>query len=256
MNDKSEIKFIIFFILFWALAIAIYFLYDHIKEEKEISKNFTTYQYYDIKNNIEKINEIKLKMNNDPFLLPFLSIDSFNGKITDNNLDEIFLYFLSYANTLNEKVYMVNDEKICIKNKYFFESFYELFNIRLNNESALLKKDSILNIYNDNYCFNIDISEIEDRVHYAVANTINIENNYIKGNFYYYSFYTNDMETENEIKSLLENSIWNNSIKDFNEIFINQYHGDIEEKNVKFEELPKGKYYKYKLVSMETKDYN
>lgn len=249
-KNKSDLKFIIIFVSFWiVIALAILGV-RYYKEYKSIKNSFENYSYIDIKENINNPQNIKLALANDSFFVKFSMIDEYEGKITYKNIEKILKYYLFNINNINNQTYETNStgEEMCIKKYRFYQSMKELFNINKKNYKEILKTVSFINYTDNKICFDLNLLEGMDEIHYVGIKDVKIVDDIVECNLYYYSVYSNEEDIEEELANLLKININSNNLQNFNEIFEQKYNGYIEEKTIKFVEIPNGRFFKYQLL--------
>lgn len=253
--NKNDLKIIIFFILSWVLILLIYFGISVIKDNKASENSFRSYNYHNITENYNDISKMRILLMNDQYFLKLAIFDEYNNSLEDKNMKKSFLYYLSYLNKSNTRALKIdnNYEKLCMSKKIFKKSIEELFYEKNENYFERLNTISFINYDGKNICFSLDVLQELDYIHYIGIKDMNVVGDIITCNIYFYSIYTNEEETTGIIENSLYNNLQSNTLDNFNNIFKTQYGGIIEEKTIKFKENPKGKYFKYTLVSISTK---
>ena len=140
-----------------------------------------------------------------------------------------------------------------MKEKYFVESYDELYNIDI---SSYLKDMTYYykNIFKKkNYCFYYPV--VEPKNIYLKFNDINYNNEIIDATIDTYLYMPS-------FDSMEFSKIENNFIESFNaekyskakNILINELYGEYKRKNIKFKINNNGKFFKYQIISIKTLD--
>ncbi len=83
---------------------------------------------------------------------------------------------------------------------------------------------------------------------------MSVDNDIIKAKFYLYGLDSDSSEESRVFKEDLLSSIKNNSLNSFNYLYADNDLVSIEEKEIKFKEIPNGEYFKYQLISINTRN--
>ncbi len=240
---------VVIFIIMDILIVAYYF-YNKPKED-----GFKYYNELDITNNISNISPEKYV--DDSYLISFVMLDNYNGVINSNNVEKIAYYYMTTITKSSSRKFKSNesDSGFCLSESAFNDSVMELFNIDATNIYGISNIPSYMSFDNDKVCFEYSAADLSDYAYFIGIDDISVNNDIINAKLYLYSIDAEDREEEEMFKKNLVSSIKNKSLEDFN-YYLSQSessYATIEEKNVSFKEIPNGEYFKYQLISINTK---
>ncbi len=247
MIKEKLMKFIPLFIFILALIITRW-----VKNVKDNNSSFKYYDYYNIASNQE---EIKEKLVYDSYFIRFTNLNNYSDEIDMNNIQELLQYYKENItkNKSKEFIDYRNEYGFCINKRDFIDSFKELFNKDISSLYSDLESVDFVYLKKNTICFN-DKEKVDDDFEFVIVKSVSIQDrNNIVLNLYRYNVDIDEQDDENILKDKINNVIKNNKIEEFNNDFIDIYSGEIEEKEIKFKELNRGKYFKYQLVSISSR---
>lgn len=247
MIKEKLMKFIPLFIFILALIITRW-----VKNVTDNNSSFKYYNYYNIASNQE---EIKEKLVYDSYFIRFTNLNNYSDEIDMNNIQELLQYYKENItkNKSKEFIDYRNEYGFCINKRDFIDSFKELFNKDISSLYSDLESVDFVYLKKNTICFN-DKEKVDDGFEFVIVKSVSIQDrNNIVLNLYRYNVDIDEQDDENILKDKINNVIKNNKIKEFNNDFIDIYSGEIEEKEIKFKELNRGKYFKYQLVSISSR---
>ncbi len=222
-----------------------------VKNVTDNKSSFKYYNYYDIKSNVDTARE---NLAFDSYFNTFTELDNYDGNIKIDNIEELLSYYKINITKNKTKSFIKyrNEYGFCISKNDFINSFKELFDRDISNIYNELEKVSFVYLKNNYICM-ADDENVDDDFSFIVVKTISSDNNIVNANIYKYKVAIYDKETENKLKDKVKEVIKNNNYNDFNNLIVNNYNGKIEEKSIQFIEKSKGEYFKYQIVSINTK---
>lgn len=255
MNVKDMIKENKVYVILLCIVIFIIILFNIFERINSSGDNYKNLNLSKQKN-INKM-EIKNHLMNDPHFIKILNIEEYDGDIKSNltmlikNMLSIIDYTQLEETNENEK-HLLNDGYADYKLSLdkFYLAFNELYNYDIENISfsnypelsnfmLILKNEVIFTtedlIPNDNLIL-LGIKKLEEN------------KKIITGDIFVYELYTNDIDVENKVIDTLTKNIKNNVYED-QELF-EEYNIKSTKKRILFKEIPKGKYFKYQLLSI------
>lgn len=247
MIKEKLMKFIPLFIFILALIITRW-----VKNVTDNNSSFKYYNYYNIASNQE---EIKEKLVYDSYFIRFTNLNNYSDEIDMNNIQELLQYYKENItkNKSKEFIDYRNEYGFCINKRDFIDSFKELFNKDISSLYSDLESVDFVYLKKNTICFN-DKEKVDDDFEFVIVKSVSIQDrNNIVLNLYRYNVDIDEQDDENILKNKINNVIKNNKIEEFNNDFIDIYSGEIEEKEIKFKELNRGKYFKYQLVSISSR---
>ena len=247
MIKEKLMKFIPLFIFILALIITRW-----VKNVTDNNSSFKYYNYYNIASNQE---EIKEKLVYDSYFIRFTNLNNYSDEIDMNNIQELLQYYKENItkNKSKEFIDYRNEYGFCINKRDFIDSFKELFNKDISSLYSDLESVDFVYLKKNTICFN-DKEKVDDDFEFVIVKSVSIQDrNNIVLNLYRYNVDIDEQDDENILKDKINNVIKNNKIEEFNNDFIDIYSGEIEEKEIKFKELNRGKYFKYQLVSISSR---
>ncbi len=247
MIKEKLMKFIPLFIFILALIITRW-----VKNVTDNNSSFKYYNYYNIASNQE---EIKEKLVYDSYFIRFTNLNNYSNEIDMNNIQELLQYYKENItkNKSKEFIDYRNEYGFCINKRDFIDSFKELFNKDISSLYSDLESVDFVYLKKNTICFN-DKEKVDDDFEFVIVKSVSIQDrNNIVLNLYRYNVDIDEQDDENILKDKINNVIKNNKIEEFNNDFIDIYSGEIEEKEIKFKELNRGKYFKYQLVSISSR---
>lgn len=237
--------FIIIDILF-----ALYYFYNK-SEEGE----FKYYNYLDISNNVNNIAPENYV--DDNYLISLVMLDKYNGIINNYNFNDILYYYMNIA-TKSSSLKLTDSDtgtEFCLKKSTFKKSIKELFNYDISLDMFDSSLPNYVSQNGNKVCFEYSYSDLNDYAYFIGIDNLSVNNDIINAKLYLYKVGSEDREDEEMFRKSLIASINNNTLEDFN-YFSNQSESiyiNIEEKDISFKEIPNGKYFKYQLISINTK---
>lgn len=251
-DSKKKIIIIIAAILFIIFDVIVIHYYRSNKLEKE------SFKYYSNLNLTENAYSISPEdYVSDSYLISLVKLNDFNGTITYSNAEDILRYYMTSITKNTAKGIKNNDSDagFCITKSDLEKSFMELFNIDISGMYDSISYPNYITIDGNKVCFNYSYSDLDDYVNYIGIEDINVNDGIITAKLYLYSVEAESKEIEELIKENLIHSIKNKTLDLFNYYFYesDKYEGKIEEKEIVFKEIPDGNYFKYQLISINTK---
>ena len=250
----NDWKFIILFASFWLLFLIIYYGVNLYYDNKSFKDGFPSYKYYNIKENISNLTYLKENLMYDQQFINLTTVSEYKGTLKSQNSKELFKYYLFSLDGSNDRIYDVDEDNtsMCMTKRHFYSSIKELFGVNKKDYYDEIQYINFIGIKNK-VCFNLVALNGIDVVNFiGIKNASVNEDGEITANLYYYSVYVNESGIEEKIKNQFYDFSINNNYDEFNNIFISQYNGKVEEKIVQFSEIPNGKFFKYSLISIET----
>ena len=247
MIKEKLMKFIPLFIFILALIIT--------RWVKNVTDNNSSFKYYDYYNIASNQEEIKEKLVYDSYFIRFTNLNNYSDEIDMNNIQELLQYYKENItkNKSKEFIDYRNEYGFCINKRDFIDSFKELFNKDISSLYSDLESVDFVYLKKNTICFN-DKEKVDDDFEFVIVKSVSIQDrNNIVLNLYRYNVDIDEQDDENILKDKINNVIKNNKIEEFNNDFIDIYSGEIEEKEIKFKELNRGKYFKYQLVSISSR---
>lgn len=241
------------------LLIIVPFMIFGEKNEKAKDKYFPNYTKIKVDKKTftdeEKKQNLEKTMSQDNMFQKIVMIDDYDSNnMTRKDLENIIVNYAKIFEKSNTKYLSKYDYKYaCMKEKYFVESYDELYNIDI---SSYLKDMTYYykNIFKKkNYCFYYPV--VEPKIIYLKFNDINYNNEIIDATIDTYLYMPS-------FDSMEFSKIENNFIESFNaeeyskakNILINELYGEYKRKNVKFKINNNGKFFKYQIISIKTLD--
>lgn len=222
---------------------------------KNVTDNNSSFKYYNYYNMASNQDELKEKLVYDSYFIKFTNLDNYSDEISMDNLPELLQYYKENItkNKSKEFIDYRNEYGFCINKKDFIDSFKELFNKDISSLYSDLEEIDFVYLKKDTICFN-DNEKVDDNFEFVIIKNVTIQNkSNIVLSLYRYSVNIEKQEEETLLKDNINNAIKNNNIDEFNNEITNNYYGKIEEKEIKFKELSRGKYFKYQLVSISSR---
>lgn len=241
------------------LLIIVPFMIFGEKNEKAKDKYFPNYTKIKVDKKTftdeEKKQNLEKTMSQDNMFQKIVMIDDYDSNnMTRKDLENIIVNYAKIFEKSNTKYLSKHDYKYaCMKEKYFVESYDELYNIDI---SSYLKDMTYYykNIFKKkNYCFYYPV--VEPKNIYLKFNDINYNNEIIDATIDTYLYMPS-------FDSMEFSKIENNFIESFNaeeyskakNILINELYGEYKRKNIKFKINNNGKFFKYQIISIKTLD--
>lgn len=222
---------------------------------KNVTDNNSSFKYYNNYNITSNQDEIKEKLVYDSYFIRFTNLNYYSNEISMDNIQELLQYYKENItkNKSKEFIDYRNEYGFCINKKDFIDSFKELFNKDISSLYSDLEEIDFVYLKKDTICFN-DNEKVDDNFEFVIIKNVTIQNkSNIVLSLYRYSVNIEKQEEETLLKDNINNAIKNNNIDEFNNEITNNYYGKIEEKEIKFKELSRGKYFKYQLVSISSR---
>lgn len=250
----NDWKFIILFALFWVLFVILYFGVNLYFDNKSFKEGFPSYKYHNIKENISNLTYLKENLMYDKQFLNLIMVSEYKGTLKSQNSKELFKYYLFSLDGANSRIYDIDEDhtRMCMTKRYFYDSIKELFGVNKTDYSDEINYIDFISV-GKKVCFNLAALNGIDVVNFVgIKNASVNEAGEISIDLFYYEIYINEVNLEEDLKAQFYVALKNNKYDEFNLKFINEYNGTVNEKNVKFKEIPDGKFFKYKLISIET----
>lgn len=250
MNNSNKKTGIIIAIIIFIIIDILFVLYYFYSKPK--AEGFKYYNNLNITNNVNNINPEDYV--DDSYLISLVMLDKYNGTINNYNFNEIFNYYMNSIAKASSLNFLDSDTGFCLKKSVFEKSIKELFNYDISNIYENSSSNNI-SLKGNKVCFDYSYSDLNDYAYFIGIDRVSVNNDIINAKVYLYTVDSEDREDEEMFKKNLIASIKNNSLEDFNYFSVQSesLYINIEEKDVSFKELPDGKYFKYQLISIDTK---
>lgn len=255
INNKKDWRFAIIWGSFWFLFIIVYFLLNMYLDQRAFKNSFESYKYYNIKENSSNLSYLRVELMDNQYFKNLVSFTEYEGSLNGQNSRDLLRSYLISLNKNNQRIYKIDEEytQMCMSKSNFYSSIYEIFELKKEDYNNTLQYINFININNNKVCFDLSALDGVDEVTYIGINSFSVdESGLITCNLYYYSIYTNDNKEEETIYNLLLQNLKNNTLSNFNDVFINTYGGVVDNRIVTFKENPEGNFFKYTLISSKT----
>jgi len=249
MDNNFKIKFIIGFFIAMALLIGCYFLYTVYNSEKLKKENFKFYNNYNFVEN----NVLKSDLVDDAYILNLLSMDNYN-EFDEYNLEELMVYYVKNItkNTSEDIKLSKNSLSFNLSKDAFIKSMKELFNVDVSDIYNNFGVVSFIEVTSDRIYFNIRNSLISSDNGYLLGiKSIYTENEITTIDTYIYTFMVDSEDAEKNLKNKVVEGINMNNFTEINKLM--ESYGTYKEKVISFRQIPNGDFFKYQIISIQTK---
>lgn len=244
MIKEKIMKFVPLLIFILALVITRW-----VKNVTDVNSSFKYYNHYNVKSE-----KIKQELVYDPYFIQLTNLDYYDGNISMDNMDELLEYYKSNITKNKTKSFIDyrNEFGFCISKKDFLNSFKELFGKDISNYYDKLEDIEFVYLKNKSICFKSDEPD-DHEFNFVLIKDISYEGDNISANLYKYEINVYEKDVEDEIKTKINYTIEHENYSEFNNDVVNTYNGTIYEKNIKYIDKTRGEYFKYQLVSINSK---
>lgn len=261
-NFKATATIILFFILLACAIIIPIFAFQDLNYSDD---DFPEYQ--NIKINQNKLDDeyeyenIKTKLENDYYFNKLAIMMEYDSEhYTSSNLDKMVWHMIFNLEKENTDIYAKIDKQkeiYCLNKKKFLDAFEELYDVNIKEDEYLLK-GYYQYVYDKgmNYCLDFknvaldydnDVKIAVERV--AMIGTV------ITTDIYVYEYYAANQSLSNSNINDLKNAIASKNYTGAKNIVQNKLYGTVTHKQIRFKTNKYGKYFKYKIISVNNLDY-
>jgi hypothetical protein len=261
-NFKATATIILFFVLLACAIIIPIFAFQDLNYSDD---DFPEYQ--NIKINQNKLDDeyeyenIKTKLENDYYFNKLAIMMEYDSEhYTSSNLDKMVWHMIFNLEKENTDIYAKIDKQkeiYCLNKKKFLDAFEELYDVNIKEDEYLLK-GYYQYVYDKgmNYCLDFknvaldydnDVKIAVERV--AMIGTV------ITTDIYVYEYYAANQSLSNSNINDLKNAIASKNYTGAKNIVQNKLYGTVTHKQIRFKTNKYGKYFKYKIISVNNLDY-
>lgn len=250
MDKGFKIKFVICFAFVLLLLFGGYFLYSNYKKGELKEESFKFYNEYNFNEN----SVIKTDLVDDTYLSNLLSLDSYIS-FDENNLERLMKYYVKNITKNTAEDIRVSDDSLSfnLSKQAFIKSMKELFGIDASDIYNKLNSVYFITANTNRIYFDIDYTMTNNDNEYLLGvKSISKNEDIITIDTYVYSFVVDNKDMEDNLKSSIINSVNTNDFTRINNLIENNY-GTYSEKIIRFKQVLDGDYFKYQIVSIQTK---
>ena len=261
-NFKATATIILFFILLGAAFIIPFIAFQDFKYTDE---NFPEHQ--NIKINQSKLEDeyeydnIRNKLENDYYFNKLAIMMEYDSEhYTSSILDKMVWHMIFNLEKENTGVYSKIDKPnqiYCLNKKKFIDAFEELYDVNIKEDEYLLK-GYYQYVYDKgtNYCLDFgNVAKDYDNDVKIAVERVGMIGTTITTDIYVYEYYAANQSLSNTNINDLKNAIETKNYIGAKNIVENKLYGTVSHKQIRFKTNKYGKYFKYKIISVNSLDY-